>query len=488
LNSVRLTDVFAGLAGRWKGHPAVVSQRVNLTFDELLERAARSALELQASGIEPGARVAIALRDSGETVVLMIALWMLGATPVPVDFRSNAAERGKLAGEFDLLAVLEDRQAQAASYASVLVDQSWGERIARHDGTPLWPSGGSAPALISLTSGTTARPVGFVLDHERLLFRSMTPLPGRYGGCLLNPLALSFSGSRSHTLSALLQGATVRFYPVLFSPEELAEAIVEWKVGSLCAVPTIIRALLELSGSRPTPLFTQLEGLYSIGAPMQAEEKLAVIARLSQNFIQDYGSTVAGCMSTLYGPDVETHPETVGRVQPLVALQVVDGEDRPLPAGEIGHIRVRTPGMATTMYGGAVRESGDKLKDGWAYPGDLGVLDDNSFLSLMGRSSEVIIRGGANVHPSEVEAVIAQHESVRDVVVIGFTKMPEGQEIAAFVVSSSDLTEAALDVHCCNRLAPDKRPRKFVFVAELPRNANGKVLSAELRKQIEDAG
>ena len=133
MNSVRLTDVFAGLANRWKGRTAVVSPLVNLTYDELLLRSARSARELRASGIEPGARVAIALRDSGETIVLMVALWMLGATPVPIDFRSSATERGKLASEFDLLAVLEDRQGQAASYASVLVDQSWGERIAGHD-------------------------------------------------------------------------------------------------------------------------------------------------------------------------------------------------------------------------------------------------------------------------------------------------------------------------------------------------------------------
>jgi long-chain acyl-CoA synthetase len=485
--SVRLTDVFAGLANRWKDRTAVVSPRVNLTYHEVLLRAARSARELRASGIEPGARVAIALRDGGETVVLMIALWLLGATPVPIDFRSSVIERGKLASEFDLFAVLEDRLGLGTNYASVLVDQSWCERIAGHDAGLLWPSGESAPALISLTSGTTSRPVGFVLDHERVLFRSMTPLPARYGGCLLNPLSLSFSGSRSHTFSALLQGATVRFYPVLFSPEELAEAIVEWKVGSLCVVPTIIRALLELSDSRPTPLFTDLEGFYSIGAPMQPEEKLAVVARLCPNFIQDYGSTVSGCMSSLYGPDLKARPETVGRIQPFVALQVVDEEDRPLPPGEVGHIRVRTPGTATSMYSGVGRASGDTLKDGWAYPGDLGSLDETGFLSLMGRSSDLIIRGGANVHPAEIEAVIAQHEGVRDVVVVGFTKLPQGQEIAAFVVSSGGVTEATLDVHCRKQLSSDKRPRKFVFVADLPRNANGKVLRAELRKQLEDA-
>ena len=154
LNAVRLTDVFAGLANRCKGRTAVVSPRVSLTYDELLMRAARSARELRANGIVPGARVAIALRDSGETIVLMIALWMLGATAVPIDFRSNAAERGKLASEFDLLAVLEDRQAQAASMH------------------PCWPTHRGAislPNTMRLHSGQaeSARPPYFVdLRHD----------------------------------------------------------------------------------------------------------------------------------------------------------------------------------------------------------------------------------------------------------------------------------------------------------------------------------
>jgi acyl-CoA synthetase (AMP-forming)/AMP-acid ligase II len=113
------------------------------------------------------------------------------------------------------------------------------------------------------------------------------------------------------------------------------------------------------------------------------------------------------------------------------------------------------------------------------------MLDDKGYLRLMGRSSDLIIRGGANVHPSEVEAVIAEHDGVRDVVVVGFTKLPEGQEIAAFVVGSDGLTEAALVAHCRARLGPDKRPRKFLFVSELPRNSNGKISRAELRQQLE---
>ena len=125
------------------------------------------------------------------------------------------------------------------------------------------------------------------------------------------------------------------------------------------------------------------------------------------------------------------------------------------------------------------------LKAGWAYPGDIGTIDEQHFLRLVGRSSDVIIRGGANVHPAEVEAAIGEHEGVQDVAVVGFTKFPEGQEIAAFVVGSNNLTEAALVAHCRARLSSDKRPRKFLFVKELPRNANGKISRAELRKQLE---
>ena len=209
---------------------------------------------------------------------------------------------------------------------------------------------------------------------------------------------------------------------------------------------------------------------------------------MTENFIQEYGSTLSGPISQLLGSDLDMRPETIGRTRPLVALQVVDGNGQALPSGEVGNIRVRVPGMARTIYGTAApRASGDTLKEGWAYPGDIGAIDEQGLLRLVGRSSDLIIRGGANVHPSEVEAVIAEHTGVRDVVVLGFTKLPEGQEIAAFVVGSDELTEAALVAHCRVHLGPDKRPRKFVFVKELPRNANGKISRAELRQQLEAA-
>lgn len=124
-------------------------------------------------------------------------------------------------------------------------------------------------------------------------------------------------------------------------------------------------------------------------------------------------------------------------------------------------------------------ETGDKLKEGWAYPGDIGTIDEGGFLRLLGRTSDLIIRGGVNVHPSEVEAAIAEHEGVREVAVVGFANLPEGEEIAAFVVPSGNLTEASLVAHCRARLSSDKRPRKFAFVTKLPRNAKWQDFSGD---------
>jgi long-chain acyl-CoA synthetase len=486
LNSVNLADVFVGLATRWPDRRAIISPHITLSYSQLVARAAQSARELRSRGIVAGAKVGIGIRDGAETIVLMIATWMLGATAVPVDFRTNAAERGLLAREFDLLAILEDRQLPAAGYDSILIDASWADRIAIQDRDPIWTSGErpAAAALISLTSGTTGRPIGIVLDHERTLLRAVAEFSPRFGATLLNPLPLSFSGSRSHTLSALLHGSAVSFHPVLFSAQELVEAILAGKVTSVCAVPTIVRKLLELSSERSSPAFEGLDALYCFGALMLPEEKRHATA-LCNNFIGKYSSSLSGPISLLCGADLEAHGDTVGRVLPHVALQIVDDDDEVLPLGEAGTIRVRSPGMARAIYGGSTRASGDKLKGGWAYPGDIGAVDGDGFLRLLARTSDLIIRGGVNVHPSEVEVVIAEHERVREVAVVGFAKLPEGEEIAAIVVPSSDLTEAALVAHCRARLSPDKRPRKFVFVTELPRNANGKISRAKLRQQLE---
>jgi long-chain acyl-CoA synthetase len=484
LNSVNLSDVFVGMASRWRDRPAIISENLNLSYAELVTRAAQTARELRSRGIAAETNIGIALRDNAESFVLMIAVWMLGATAVPMDFRATTAERNQLAEEFDLTAIIVDREFQASGYVQILIGNAWTEALADREGGPFYTSQQRAvPAFISLTSGTTGRPKGIVIDHERMLLRSLfdaEPIEGP----LLNPLPLSFSASRTHAFSALLQGSAVYFYPLLFSAQQLTETILLGRANSLCAVPTIVRNLFELFAERSTPAFAKLKALYCFGAPMSAAEKLRAKRSLCDNFVQVYGASICGRISTLSGADLEAQADSVGRVLPHVTLQLVDADDKPVASGEAGVIRLRSPGMAQRIYGRNASGSGDGFREGWAYPGDIGALDDGGHLRLLGRGSDLIIRGGVNVHPSEVEAAIGELAGVREVAVVGFTKLPEGQEIAAFVVGE-DLTEAALAAHCRVRLSPDKRPRRFLFVKDLPRNANGKITRAELRQQLE---
>jgi acyl-CoA synthetase (AMP-forming)/AMP-acid ligase II len=154
-----------------------------------------------------------------------------------------------------------------------------------------------------------------------------------------------------------------------------------------------------------------------------------------------------------------------------------------LPAGEVGAIRARTPGVAEPLSLGSAddeKRTSDLLVDGWIYPGDLGVLGEDGFLTIVGRTSDMIIRGGAKVYPSEVEGVLAEHAAISEVAVVGWPDRVLGEEVAAFVVLKSKAEPRELLAYCRSRLQPDKQPREIFIIDAMPRNANGKLMKREL--------
>ena len=191
---------------------------------------------------------------------------------------------------------------------------------------------------------------------------------------------------------------------------------------------------MGLAGAK-APLFPSLPYLMSCGAPMSPAEKIAARQTLTPGFLENYGSTMAGMLTLLESKDIDAHGNSVGRPLPHVRVQIVDGEDRPLPPGEVGAIRARTPGVGEpiSLGSGEDERTSDLLIDGWIYPGDIGALEDG-FLKIVGRSSDMIVRGGAKVYPSEVEGVLAEHEAIAEVAVVGWPDPKLGEEVAAFVV------------------------------------------------------
>ena len=283
----------------------------------------------------------------------------------------------------------------------------------------------------------------------------------------------------------MVRGGTVEYFPALFGVAELNDAVSNPDVTSVCLVPTILRSLLDLHASRATPAYPHLKLIYCTGAPLQAAEKTMAVTVLSQSFVELYANSLSGRLTFSDELDIRARPNSVGRILPQVLLQIVDDDGNELSNEKTGSIRVRSPGMARRLTGNTdTKTAGDRIVEGWVYTGDTGYIDAEGFLFLAGRDSDIIIRAGVNVHP-EVELAFAEHPGVREVAVVGYPTEREGEEIAAFVVADSTVTESELRALARARLSADRVPRKFEFVSDLPRNENGKILRDVLRKMLD---
>lgn len=485
-----LADLVLGCADAFGDRIALSDEVRQLSYRQLAEQSAQLAHALREDGVEAGDQIGIALREGIDGVLVMTALWMLDAIVVLLDFRSRVDERNRLARSFDLLAIVVDRALPGAEYRQINLRDMEPRARTQPVTAPLSKTAATFPALISLSSGTTGEPIGIVTSHRALAVRTLAygmaapyPQNSRY----LNVFPLSFTASYSHTLGSVLRGTEVIFHPPTFGAGELIEAINRHEVGFFFAVPATVHEMLTAVGENSKPALPSLQMLLASGAGVPAADKLLAARHLTPFFTTVFSSTTTGTVSQLAGADLQGRPETEGRVLPWILAEIVDGEGRRMPPGEIGALRVRSTGASDGIYRNRDREGGDRIRDGWSYTGDLGRIDGERFLIISGRTADMIVRGGANVYPAEIEAVISRLEGVREVAVTGFSAPGIGEEIAAFVIVAPGITEAELVAHSRTQLPPDKRPRRFVFVDTLPRNQNGKILRRELREALEGA-
>lgn len=439
MNSTNLGDVFVALGQSHANRPALESGSRSLSFAELARASSQAAHELRANGVRENLNVGICLRDGIDTAVYIIAAWLADATVVIMDFRSPAAERAALADEFDLATIISDTMPAAAPYRSIGLTPEFKERVARQPATP--PTtlrDGNGIAFIGLTSGTTGRPLGIIVRHTEILARmavatmhATTVSVGPYLVC--SPL--HFGAARTLLIDRMLRGRTIILYPPIFSAAELAEDVIRLAPTGMYVVPTILRGLLEYAKDKPAPLFPSLDELLNGGSMTTPQEKRDAVRLLSPNYRESYASVLIGGISQLFAEDVAEHADSVGRPTPLIRFELVDENDVPVPAGEPGNIRVRSPVMTSGTYKDRSREGGDRLKDGWIYPGDLVRQDSDGYLHIVGRSADTIIRGGGNVHPSEIESVLVTHPSVKEAYAVGYQTEREGEEIGAAIIA-----------------------------------------------------
>ncbi len=494
-------NLAAGLKRASDSHaerPAVAQGRTGLqTYAALADRAARLASGLLGLGLEPGDRVAIASKNRPEYIETLYGIWWAGLAAVPANAKLHGAEFGYilensetrvcLAGPELADAIAEHRPAGLETMIVI----GGGDYEHLFDGEPadLAPVETDDLAWLFFTSGTTGRPKGAMLTHANL--NAMAEMhqahidPATTEDCIIHAAPLSH-GSGIYMIPHVNQAAcNVLPESGSFEPAEIFELADAWGGMSLFAAPTMVKRMTECPAEAPAKGF---RGIIYGGGPMYVEDARAALERFGACLVEIYGQgespmTITFCdrrtIADTSDPRWLDKLASVGVAFPELDVIIADTDDNPMAAHETGEILAR----GATVMNGYWRNrdaTAETLRGGWLHTGDMGALDEDGYLTLKDRAKDMVISGGSNIYPREVEEVLLQHPGVSEVSIIGRADPEWGEVMVAYVVGTA--TEAELDALCLEHIARFKRPKAYVYLDELPKNNYGKILKTDLRE------
>lgn len=495
-------NIYQAFEAAWAGREdrpfLLLSDSSSLSFAQLVDQAARFAALLKNSGVAPGDRVMVQVAKSPAAVALYLATLKVGGVYVPLNTAYTAAEVDYFVDNAHPVVFVSD---PARREALSLVCEARG--VITHlslsdaaDDPLLKQLATLAPdnhvcerldsdlAAFLYTSGTTGRSKGAMLSHGNLLSNAKALVElWQFSDqdCLLHALPIfHIHGLFVALHCALLSASRVQFLP------GYQVAAVRRALGRgttvMMGVPTFYIRLLEEPdfGAADAP---DVRVFISGSAPMTEQVHQQWQHRMGQTILERYGMTEAGMISS--NPyDGERVPGSVGFALPGVEVRVADVDGNPLPAGETGSIEVRGPNLFQGYWQMPEKTAEDMRADGFFITGDLGSLDAEGRLSISGRSKDLIISGGYNIYPKELELLIDDLDGVRESAVIGVPHPDLGEAVVAVVVGDSPPDEAVLINEIAPHLARFKQPRKVVYVDSLPRNTMGKVQKNQLREKF----
>ena len=479
------------------------------SYGQWAARSAGMAQRLRAAGLAPGERVLLFMRNHPRTLELMWGAWWAGLVVVPVNAKlhprevewiiDNAQARwGFVTADVaaEPLAGLEQQlEADSAKVDALLSPAPDATAIPvtkRDDGDLAW---------LFYTSGTTGRPKGVMLTHRNLTVMGMTYFVDV--DAVMPDDAIVYGAPMSHgaglySIPHLMAGAR-HVVPASGGVDPAELFALGWQLGPLStfAAPTIVKRLVdhaEQAQLSPEDSARAFKTIVYGGAPMYAADIQRALRVMGPRFVQIYGQgetpMVGTALSRVHLGD-STHPRhlqrlaSVGVAQTPVQLRVADEEGKDLPIGEVGEVLFKGDSVMAGYWRNA-EASAAAVREGWLYTGDLGCLDADGFLTLKDRSKDLIISGGSNIYPREVEEVLLAVPGVAEAAVVGALDPEWGEVVVAFVVAAPGaiVTTEILDAECVARIARFKRPKRYVMVSELPKNHYGKVLKTALREQL----
>ena len=487
----------------------IYGTQLHATYFEWAARSAGLARRFREAGLVPGDRVLLFMRNHPRYLEVMWAAWWAGLVVVPVNAKLHAREVewiidnaqvrcGFVSGDVApaLLAGLERQidveSPEADDWLAPVGDPAEVGISERAPGDVAW---------LFYTSGTTGRPKGVMLTHRNLMamgmgyFVDVDPVAG--GDAIVYAAPMSH-GAGIYAIPHVMAGAR-HVVPASggVEPAELFELGTRLGPLSTFAAPTIVKRLVdhaEQAGLSHQDAARSFKTIVYGGAPMYLADIRRALDVMGPRFVQIYGQGETPMVGTVLSRRVlgdTSHPRYLERIasagvaQTPVQVRIGDADGRVLAPGEVGEVQVKGDSVMAGYWRNE-QATAAAIQDGWLSTGDVGYLDADGFLTLKDRSKDLIISGGSNIYPREVEEVLLTAAGVAEVAVVGAPDAEWGEIVVAFVVArqGAGVTEDALDRHCLAHIARFKRPKRYLLVDELPKNNYGKVLKTDLRAQL----
>jgi fatty-acyl-CoA synthase len=487
---VNLFAVLDQAAARFGDRGAVYhGEQQQLTWAELRDRALRLAGSLH--GLGPGARVAVASENRPEIIELMFGVWAAGCVYVPINYKLHPREMQQILDDAGAAVVFASPKIAAElapltdTPLEVIADAAYESRF----GAELV----SAPATdaaelawLFYTSGTTGKSKGAMLSHRNLMAMTVAHLadfdsPGE-NSSLIHGAPMSH-GSGLYIPPYVLRGARqVIPVSVAFDADEFLDLCDRHPGCSAFLAPTMVARLVQTGRPCPRNLHTIVYG----GGPMYVDSLKKAMAAFGPVFVQLYGQgeapmTITGLRRSDHLGTDDATLGSVGYARSGVDVAVVRTDGSAAAIGEIGEIVCRGD-VVMSGYWKNPEATAATLQHGWLHTGDMGSFDERGFLTLRDRSKDVVISGGSNIYPREVEEALLEHPDVVEAGVVGARDDEWGEIVVAFIVGEAEPAE--LDAHLLDRIARFKRPKRYEFIDELPKNSYGKVLKRALRERL----